>query len=82
MAGSIYAAKRLDNTAPKKLHCGGEPLAALCFDLKILTCDVVLEDRFVKFLVLASALVGFGFYAVLGSMTLHFQNFNLATCFH
>ena len=46
-----------------------------------------LKDRFVKFWALAStalslalALVGLGFYAVLGSRTLHFQKFNFATC--
>ena len=40
-----------------------------------------LEDRFVKFLA-QSALVGLGFYAVLGSRTLHLQNFNFSTCFY
>ena len=64
----------------------------LCLSISVVVLEDVFgledvfEDRFVKSLALAStvlslasALIGLGYYAVLGSRTPHFQKFNFAT---
>ena len=44
VAGSISAAKRWGNTAPKKYRSGGEPFATLCDRVGYQTLDFLTES--------------------------------------